>query len=263
MKDTYWVTTLDDLRQYEDVSLRTHPLSEVCYEIAILGKHISATLAELKPELVTSGMYPKYWKRKANGDVVLCKSNKTNKDVQQEIQASQIYEQLGIDAVRYRYTTEQNDQIELSVSDLITQDSLVEWWEIKDWYDNIGMNSITFLKNDFREQTANMVIGDYVTANTDRHTGNFGVIVGSDGTIQKFAPLYDFNQCLAADQFHTKLSELIYEPLMCTYQEAVFWAVRNLPEETKNSIRFIQEEKFSPPVQDRIRELRNLIEAAL
>ena len=224
MRDTYWVKPAESGLRYKDVSLREHRLSDVCFDIAILGKYVSATADELKPELVTNGMFPKYWRR--NGSTVsLCKSEIANAGVQNEIDASNIFQQLGIPCVTYRL--EYKDYEPLSVCDLVTDESLVEWWEIDDFVSNQGLNPLDWRKEVYGKELANMCIGDYITANTDRHVGNFGVIVNADGSIQSFAPCYDFNQCLIADEFGTVIDDLMYDPLGMKYSDAIVWAIKH------------------------------------
>ena len=62
MTDNFWIKEDGECKSFADVNLRNNKLSDASYEIAILGKHISATSEELRPDLYTIGMFPKYWK---------------------------------------------------------------------------------------------------------------------------------------------------------------------------------------------------------
>lgn len=67
-----------------------------------------------------------------------------------------------------------------------------------------------------------MCICDYVIANTDRHYNNFAFLINnSTNEIYSFAPLYDHNQSLIADESGTCIDDLLYEPTGKTFMETV------------------------------------------
>lgn len=66
MIDNFWIRDDGDNRSFDDVNLRKNKLSDVCYDIAILGKNLSVTSEDLIPELSTLGMSPKCWIRVGN-----------------------------------------------------------------------------------------------------------------------------------------------------------------------------------------------------
>lgn len=227
--DNFWIKRTDEDLSFSDVDLRKRHLSEVSYDIAILGHHISATRDELCPDLVTGGMFPKYWHRE-NGTVYLYKSDKFGGSVNSvaEIQASKMIRDAGCFAIEYdkctKVDTTGKERI-FSVSRCITneEESLVSAQAVKDWCSHIDSELLAQIQDrGLLASFANMVVADYVIANTDRHFDNWGFIVSnSNNEIKSFAPLYDLNQALVADEFDTNVDELIYEPTGKTFMQSV------------------------------------------
>ena len=223
MTDNFWIKEDGECKSFADVNLRNNKLSDASYEIAILGKHISATSEELRPDLSTTGMFPKYWKR--NGDsVYLYKTDKMYGKVNSsaEIKASHILKELGTNVVPYK--EEIKDGILFSVSKCIATDeySLISASSVKDWCVHTGKDFLSFIKENFMAPFSNMVVSDYILANTDRHIENWGFMVdNATNKIMSFAPLYDLNQALVADQFGTDINDLIYEPTGISFLDGI------------------------------------------
>ena len=240
MTDSFWLKDEGEDLSFSDVNLRTHPLSEASYKIAILGQNISATRKELVPDLSTDGMFPKYWKRDIDSQkeqplkkvspsvnqidsqqVYLYKTDKFtgNPNSKSEIECSRILTEAGADVVHYFS----------SVCKCIATDeySLIPMQSIRDYLNNVKIPFYDYVKEHFLKEFSNMCVCDYVVANTDRHFSNFGVMVSTDtNQIERFAPLYDHNQALIADTFHTDINDLIYEPTGKTFYESIKeWAV--------------------------------------
>ena len=219
--DNYWVKGCTDTRDFEEVCLRNHPLSEVSYAVAISGRNVSATAEELKSDLMTGGTFPKFWRR-YNGKIELCKFNKTGVEVAAEVYASKLLRQLGAECVEYREELIYNR--DASVCNLINSDtvSLVEAWQIKDWCQHTRKPlSEVLLSYTRKRDFANLVIGNYLVANTDVHDGNWGFMVNDSGDIIQLAPIYDLNLSIVADTFKTNIDDLMFDPLGCRYFEAV------------------------------------------
>lgn len=224
MGDNFWIKSKgDDTVRFADVNLRKTPLSEASYEIAILGKHISATAEELRPDLSTHGMFPKYWHRE-NGEVYMWKTDKTtgNINTKAELQTSELLQTAGVKAVPYKSVYK--DGILFAVSKCIATDehALVSALSIRDWCIHTGKDFEEYIHTNWRTDFANMCMVDYIFANTDRHIDNWGFLVeNSTNQIKEFAPLYDHNQSLVADEIGTDINELIYEPTGLTFSETV------------------------------------------
>ena len=224
MCDNFWIKSQgDDRIRFADVNLRKTPLSEASYKIAILGKHISATAKELRPDLSTHGMYPKYWHRE-NGTVYIWKTDRTSSNIntKAELQVSDILQAIGAKAVKYQEVY--RDGKTFAVAKCIATDeyALVSALSIRDWCVHTDRSFSEYIQTEWLTDFANMCVVDYVLANTDRHIDNWGFLVENrTNRIAEFAPLYDHNQALLADEIGTELDELIYEPTGLTFLETI------------------------------------------
>lgn len=52
------------------------------------------------------------------------------------------------------------------------------------------------IKDDIKEKFWNMFIIDALIGNTDRHNGNWGLLINKENNTAKFAPIYDCGSCL-------------------------------------------------------------------
>lgn len=223
MEDNFWLRSEDEKAVFSDVNLRKHHLSEASYEIAILGRYVTASREELIPDLMTGGMFPKCWQRN-NGAVELWKTDMTNGlNAESEVEASKYIIDAGGKCVPY--WKEERDGMTISVCSCMTTDdvSLVKAQEIIDWCIHTGKRTADVI-SPFEEEFANMVIADYVLGNTDRHNENWGFLIDNDtNNIISLAPLYDLNQALVIDKLGNSkcLDTLIYEPCNMTFKEAM------------------------------------------
>ena len=222
MTDQFWIKKDAENLCYSSMDLKKNRLSDVSYEIAILGKHISATQEELIPDLSTSGMAPKYWHRK-EGEVLIYKTDTNGaSSVESELKTCSYLETMGINCVHYDSYTK--DGIRFAISKCIANEhvSLIHAQSIRDWCAHSNRDFLLFVTEKFLTEFSNMCVCDYVFGNTDRHFENWGFLIDNDtNKIISFAPLYDHNQAFLCDNFHTDIAELIYEPCNMTYLESI------------------------------------------
>ena len=227
MEDNFWLKKEGENLFFSDVNLRKNSLSEKSYDIAILGHHISATVDELRSDLSSAGMFPKFWKRE-NGKVFLWKTDKfRGANSIAEIRTSEMINRTHAgDAVNYFLV--EKDGLKFSVSECITTDqkSLIHAQDGIDYCNHNNLSFHEYLSDLFGKEYwitkfSNMCVYDYVFANTDRHSENWGFFVNENNKIREMAPLYDFNQCLLADEFGTDIDSLIYEPTGLTFKETI------------------------------------------
>ena len=213
--DNFWIKEDYEDITFSQVNLRENKLSDASYHIAIIGKHISVTADEVRPDLSTSGMFPKYWSRES-GKLSMWKSDMTtgNVNTNAEIEASVILRTAGANALEY-VGIEKDDRL-FAVSECMSDNdySLVTATAVKDWCEHTGRNFMEFIHENFLAEFANMCVADYVIANTDRHNDNWCFMVNNHtNNIVGFAKLHDHNQSLIADCFGTDIKTLKYEPL--------------------------------------------------
>lgn len=207
--------------RYEDIDIRRNSLSKYAYDVAILGKHISITAKELRPELITDGMFSKVWKRE--DDVLeLWKTDITSSFVntRAEIKASYILDHSNVNHVRYEKRMQ--GDILFAVSKCVSNEHLshINAQGVYDWCKHTGVDFLVYVEERFPEDFHRMIFADYCLANTDRHFGNWWFQVDADtNQIIGLGALMDHNQALIADMFGTDIRDLVYEPTGLTFEE--------------------------------------------
>lgn len=226
MTDNYWLGKDGEDVKFDDVCLRKRPLSEKSYFIAILEKRISATRQELRPDLSAGGMFPKFWKRNGNA-VELWKTDRVpgHPNVMAEVSMSDALDKAENIPPYVKYRVEETDGLPFSVSGCFVDDAayFVTASDMNDYlmHTKSPMSLVEYATRTFPE-FADMVVIDYIFANTDRHVENWGFLADS-GTdeIVGMAPLFDHNQALIADYVGTDIDGLIYDPTGMTFAESV------------------------------------------
>lgn len=223
INDNFWIRSENETINYKDIDIRVNSLSEYAYPIAILGRHISVTAHDLRPELVTDGMFPKVWKRE-DGILRLWKTDLTDSflNTRAEIDVSHILDHSNVDHVRYE-KREQDERL-FAVSRCVSDEHLshITAQDIQDWCSHTGMDFLEFTEKQFPKDFHRMIFTDYILANTDRHFGNWWFRVDADtNRITGLGALMDHNQALIADTFETDISDLIYEPTGLTFEKTI------------------------------------------
>lgn len=201
LNDTFWVKPVDSNLLWKQVSLYSNEFDETIARIAFEGGMYGEQFSSTSPEFGTDGAYAKCWIRK-DQDICLLKqgsegARNTGLEPYSEYYASQISEKIcseyvGYDLERYRgklvsscrlFT---NEQLGFAAADKLGNkepgvSSLLSYFE------GIGSGDA------FRR----MMVFDALTINTDRHLGNFGVLVDNDTQqVIRMAPVFDNNQSL-------------------------------------------------------------------
>lgn len=203
LNDCYWITESGFNGKFADYNLYDNRFSKALAMIAFTGYGSTLRSAVMSsPEFTTNGMLPKCWRR-INGTVSLLKggtvgASNTGNEPYSEYYAYQIAKKLNINAVPYElhkwkgvlcsscelFTSE--DYSFVPVGKLISADGIEQAIE---YYEALGP--------EFSKAISDMLLFDYLICNTDRHFGNFGVII-DNGTnkIIKPAPLFDHGNSL-------------------------------------------------------------------
>lgn len=248
MSDSYWIREHSD-ETFSSVNLRKQTLCDASYQIAILGKHISATREELRSDLNVSGMFSKFWKR-SDFLVELWKTDNTTDFINTnvEIEISKLLDKSNVNHVCYWKETK--DGKDFAVCECLSneQRSMVTATELKDWCSHTKKDFLNWVIKEYNDDFKKMCLVDYVFANTDRHFENFGFWMNNEtGSLEGMLPLYDHNQALIADYMETCIDELIYEPLGCVFQQ--------IPEFCRDVDLYIDVSDASDKVQKRYNSL--------
>lgn len=203
LNDVYWIVTDSFEGTFKKYNLYENKFSIILASVALTGYGTSPrTSLVSSPEFTTNGMLPKCWRR-VDGKVYLYKGGVTGFsnsgfEPYSEFYASQIAKAMGVNAVEYRLskwkgtlcsTCELFTSLDYSfvpVGKIVTSGGMQA---VRDYYESLGSEFIDALNE--------MIVFDAIICNTDRHFGNFGVLVdNSTNTIVKPAPLFDHGNSL-------------------------------------------------------------------
>ncbi len=225
VNDCFWIVPEDFERRFDDYTLYNRSFSDegVLSVLISPGPALNAPSRRkpyLSPEFTTHGMMPKFWRR-GSDTLSLYKSglpaeSGMGREPHSEYFASQLADYLGIAHVRYEldmfrdvlcsvcrlFTGTKVSFVPLS--GLIPQDSSEDMSEI--------VRFVSSLPERFKTQLSDMLLFDALICNTDRHFGNFGLLLDSetDSPIS-FAPLYDHGLSLLHRTPEYKLSNSSFE----------------------------------------------------
>lgn len=210
LNDSYWIVEDDFSGTFEEWNLYENSFDPNISCTALTGNrseeitHSSLNGIIHSPEFTTNGQLPKAWVRsgekivlyKAGSGDRLFRASNEGFEPYSEYYASQLAEYMGIRHVSYTLEEyEDHQDILCSVCELFTDinTSYVPVWNfiqnpnLKSVYDYYRMLGTDF-SNDFED----MILFDWLILNTDRHYGNFGLLLKSDtNEILKTAPLFD------------------------------------------------------------------------
>ena len=232
LNDSYWVVDENFKGTFQQYNLYENRFSRILALIAFTGygSSIRSSLAS-SPEFTTNGMLPKCWRR-ISGKIILYKggtsgaSNAGNEPFS-EFYAYQVAQAMGINAVPYGLS--QFKGILCSTCELFTSRD-TSYIPIGRVVTRGGMKAIIeyyrHMGSDFEKALRDMLVFDAIVCNTDRHFGNFGVIVDSHtNRIMKPAPLFDHGNALfnfAGNEYWQSedlLDEYAATLLPCVYEQ--------------------------------------------
>ena len=203
LNDSYWVVAEGFEGTFKDNNLYENNFSRVLAMIAFTGygSSVRSSLAS-SPEFTTNGMLPKCWRR-INGRVYLYKgatsgASNTGNEPYSELYAYEIGTALGMNVIPYKISKWKKQLC--SVCELFTSKDIAfvpigrivktgGMKAVREYYQNLGTEYVDALND--------MIVFDALIYNTDRHFGNFGVLVDSKtNKIIAPAPLFDHGNSL-------------------------------------------------------------------
>lgn len=210
LNDTFWVKAEDEELSWADVSPYSNPLDQTladaffdgpsCCEISALRNRERPSNS---PEPATGGQYPKCWERGEDGQIRLYKAGvplyrgQEGPQPYSEALAAQMLAAAGVDHVPYTLA-ERNGKL-ASVCPLFTSED-VGFVPARAFFDDLyTVGDLFDLAAGFgsEELWCEMIVADALTANVDRHDGNWGFLVHNEtGEPLRMAPLFDHNLAL-------------------------------------------------------------------
>ena len=253
LTDCYWVTYPDDPKTFAQVNLFDNRFSRVLSQIAFTG-YGSSPLSRFRssPEFTTNGMLPKAWRRK-EGAILLYKGGtsgfaNTGKEPYSEFYAAQVAQAMGISHITYglsKWKGQLCSTCELFTSkdvSFVPASTLIGSSKISkiiDWYDAHG----------WKDDLADMLVLDAVIRNTDRHLGNFGILVDNHtNRLLKPAPIFDNGLSLYCYVMDDDLSNITEQEKTLTpalYADFDAVALRVMGAKQKQGLRHLLTFKFN------------------
>ena len=257
LNDSYWVVNEDFEGSFEQYNLYENRFSQILAYIAFTGYGSSIRSSLMSsPEFTTNGMLPKCWRR-VSGKIVLYKggtsgASNAGNEPYSEFYASQVAQAMGINAISYGLskwkgilcsTCELFTSMEtayIPVGRVVTKGGMKA---VQEYYHSLGP--------DFEKAFRDMLVFDAVICNTDRHFGNFGLLINSKtNQISGPAPLFDHGNSLfnnAGKEFmkdEAALDAYIKTLQPCVYDDFIGTAASYMNDENREMLRHLLTFKF-------------------
>ena len=234
LNDSYWIVEEGFEGSFDKYNLYENRFSQILGLVAFTGYGSSnRTSLESSPEFTTNGMLPKCWRR-VNGKVLLYKggtsgASNTGNEPYSEYYAAQVAQAMGIDAIEYGLSKwkgvlcstcelfTSRDYAYMPIGHIVTEGGFAA---VFDYYQQLG--------EAFVQAFRDMLVFDAVVCNTDRHFGNFGLMIDNvTNTIARPAPLFDHGNSLFnfAGKAYLQNAELLQQYVdtlaPCTYGDFI------------------------------------------
>lgn len=234
LNDSYWIVEEGFEGSFDKYNLYENRFSQILGLVAFTGYGSSnRTSLESSPEFTTNGMLPKCWRR-VNGKVLLYKggtsgASNTGNEPYSEYYAAQVAQAMGIDAIEYGLSKwkgvlcstcelfTSKDYAYMPIGHIVTEGGFAA---VFDYYQQLGEAYVQALRD--------MLVFDAVVCNTDRHFGNFGLMIDNvTNTIARPAPLFDHGNSLFnfAGKEYLQNAELLQQYVNtlapCTYGDFI------------------------------------------
>ena len=234
LNDSYWIVEEGFEGSFDKYNLYENRFSQILGLVAFTGYGSSnRTSLESSPEFTTNGMLPKCWRR-VNGKVLLYKggtsgASNTGNEPYSEYYAAQVAQAMGIDAIGYGLSKwkgvlcstcelfTSKDYAYMPIGHIVTEGGFAA---VFDYYQQLG--------EAFAQALRDMLVFDAVVCNTDRHFGNFGLMIdNATNTIARPAPLFDHGNSLFnfAGKAYLQNAELLQQYVdtlaPCTYGDFI------------------------------------------
>lgn len=193
LTDVFWVKLKGEKIFFRDVNLYENHLENTFIDIALKGRQYTVENKYLARDLSTNGCFPKAWQRMGNGFRLL--KDGGSEAVERELLASQICRCFDVSQVFYERDYFDGEKVSVSSNITSTEYSIVSMEAFEIYAVNHGKNTKKYILSLDRHNYYMMNIVDYLIGNTDRHWGNWGVLIHNrNNKPVRLYDLMDFNQ---------------------------------------------------------------------
>lgn len=193
LTDVFWVKSEKENISFNEINLYENHLSNTFIDIALKGRQYTVQNEYLARDLSTNGCFPKAWQRSHNGFRLLKGGGQDS--VERELLASQICRCFDVSQVLYESDHFDGEKVSTSSNITSKEYSIVSMESFAVYAANHNRNIKKYILSLDRHNYYMMNIVDYLVGNTDRHWGNWGMLVrNSNNKPVRLHDLMDFNQ---------------------------------------------------------------------
>lgn len=193
LTDVFWVKLKNEKISFRSVNLYENHLDNTFIDIALKGRQYTVQNEYLARDLSTNGCFPKAWQRVADGFRLL--KDGDSDVVERELLASQICRCFNVSQVLYERDYFDGEKVSASSNITSKEYSIVSMESFEVYSVNHDRNTKKYILSLDKHNYYMMNIIDYLIGNTDRHWGNWGVLVrNSNNKPVRLYDLMDFNQ---------------------------------------------------------------------
>ena len=198
LMDIYWTREETEETEFAEINLFENHLEKAFVDVTLRGKQMTIQNSYLiADDLGTQGCYPKAWIRKKDGFCLM--KDGGLEAVERELLASRICRCFRVNQVLYE--EDFYDGQKVSVSKIITSlnESIVSMEHFEIYALNHDMDKMEYILKLDGYSYYMMNILDYLIGNTDRHWGNWGMLIDNKTNQPiRLYDLMDFNKAFHA-----------------------------------------------------------------
>lgn len=195
--DIYWVRQQGERVTFREVNLYDNHLENALVDVALRGRQLTAENRELAADLSTNGCFPKAWRRTEQGFELLKDGGRDA--VEREFLASRVCSCFRCNQIVYEREMYEGEPV--TVSRIMTSQaySIVSMEAFTVWAANHDVDLRDYILRLDAYQYYMMNLLDYLVGNTDRHWGNWGLLVdNASGKPLRLHDLMDWNRSFQA-----------------------------------------------------------------
>ncbi len=200
--DTYWVRPIGSSLQYDDVRFHNHYFSNLALRGLYSSFNSAANRKDTKtPELTNIGSFEKCWKLKDSKWWIYKSSNQ--KEQFSELFVYELGKALGMNMAHYEKGDQCVKSLDFTHSATVIFEPASSFMGDEEDYIQV-VERLNHLCPQAIPDYIKMIFLDTITANPDRHTGNFGLLRDVEtGDLLGLAPNFDNNMALIARGYPT------------------------------------------------------------
>ncbi len=199
LTDVFWVKLEQETISFKEVNLYENHLDQTFIDIALRGRQYTAQNKYLARDLSTNGCFPKAWQRTKGGFRLL--KDGGDGAVERELLASQVCRCFDVSQVLYERDYFDGEKVSVSGNITSKEYSIVCMEAFEIYAANHGKDTKKYILSLDKHNYYMMNIVDYLVGNTDRHWGNWGVLVCNATNLPvRLYDLMDFNQAFHSYQ---------------------------------------------------------------